>query len=899
MTDWYASSVAYSAVAQWAASHTYANGAIVRQLATPTVGNERCFQAIAGTFAVTWDPSYKGAGVVLSNGNLTATDGGSSATFALLRGTQPRSTGLFYYEATWSVLSPSDSGIGVCNSTLATNNYPGADANGVSAVNDGRLLSNGSQTANQFATWVASDVVCVAVDMTHGKFWVRTNAGNWNNDILINQNPATNTGGYAIPAGSVFPAVWLFINGDAVTINLGATTFAQTVPVGFAAWSPVTLSGVSGGSEPTWNIAKGGQTTETNVQWTECSGNSAQQQNGGVTNTWTAPIARVDTALNTFAFTSGDRLFVSSDHTQTVVGFPLFTQNGNNGVVISVDRTTGNIPPLAADITNGATLIATGSSATLSVNGGGFWQGLTFKAGGSTDTNCVLSIGGGGVVTKFLNCLFQLPSTALSGAIQIAPGSNPSLRFENCVYNFNNANQVFTVSAGRVTFIGGSSNPFPGAYPTNGIIVGGSLVDLKFHGIDFSVVPTGVYIVAPAQTWPAQVSLANCKIGVYTQVMPDQDQISSSVVCSSIDIINCDNSVGYRNEWYRPSGGVRTDPTAIHSGGASDGQQAVSHTYVTWLDSSANVPLAGPPMYIWNTVTGATKTATVEICSAATLNNNDVYLELEYLGDSGDPKSTIINDGIATILTTPAAVTSSAASWVVPMQWNPSAAGGIYLSVDNLTATAMPAGVALVARGELSAYQSSGKYYCEFTALTVGTASGWRLGVVNSGITLHIPLGNDANFSIGYGGDGVVSRNGSTQATLATYTTANLICMAVDLTNNKIWWRKGATGGWNNDVIGNQNPATNTGGVSISAITGPVLPAWSGSTNKDQVTVNFGATAFAGTPPAGFADWAPSPVTQKLQVSFTPQKVGLVRATVKLVKSFPTFVRVDPLITIT
>lgn len=43
MADWYVSSVAYTAVATWAASHAYTLGQIVRQLATPAVGNERCF----------------------------------------------------------------------------------------------------------------------------------------------------------------------------------------------------------------------------------------------------------------------------------------------------------------------------------------------------------------------------------------------------------------------------------------------------------------------------------------------------------------------------------------------------------------------------------------------------------------------------------------------------------------------------------------------------------------------------------------------------------------------------------------------------------------------------------------------------------------------------------------
>lgn len=54
MAKWYVSGdlantlSKHYAVAQWAANHTYATGAIVRQLATPSVGNERCFKVTAG-----------------------------------------------------------------------------------------------------------------------------------------------------------------------------------------------------------------------------------------------------------------------------------------------------------------------------------------------------------------------------------------------------------------------------------------------------------------------------------------------------------------------------------------------------------------------------------------------------------------------------------------------------------------------------------------------------------------------------------------------------------------------------------------------------------------------------------------------------------------------------------
>jgi hypothetical protein len=55
-----------------------------------------------------------------------------------------------------------------------------------------------------------------------------------------------------------------------------------------------------------------------------------------------------------------------------------------------------------------------------------------------------------------------------------------------------------------------------------------------------------------------------------------------------------------------------------------------------------------------------------------------------------------------------------------------------------------------------------------------------------------------------------------------------------------------------NDVIGNQNPATNTGGIDISTM-GDVYPAYNvrNTGSGDMQTVSFGP-AFAFAPPAGF-----------------------------------------------
>lgn len=58
MALWYCGSVQHTAVAQWAAGHVYAAGAIVRQLAAPTDANARCFRTTAGGTSDAAEPSW-------------------------------------------------------------------------------------------------------------------------------------------------------------------------------------------------------------------------------------------------------------------------------------------------------------------------------------------------------------------------------------------------------------------------------------------------------------------------------------------------------------------------------------------------------------------------------------------------------------------------------------------------------------------------------------------------------------------------------------------------------------------------------------------------------------------------------------------------------------------------
>jgi hypothetical protein len=154
--------------------------------------------------------------------------------------------------------------------------------------------------------------------------------------------------------------------------------------------------------------------------------------------------------------------------------------------------------------------------------------------------------------------------------------------------------------------------------------------------------------------------------------------------------------------------------------------------------------------------------------------------------------------------------------------------------------------------------RSTGKYYIEWS---VGRQSGstYGFGLINNTAVAY-NAGSDNNGIVYIGSSGIVKRNNATQATYSTYTTNDIVSMAVDLDNNTFFVRKNG-GDWNGSAL--NNPATNTGGQDISALAKPLRPIWvepsAPASGTDSVTALFGSLAFHYAVPSGFtAGW---PVT--------------------------------------
>lgn len=190
--------------------------------------------------------------------------------------------------------------------------------------------------------------------------------------------------------------------------------------------------------------------------------------------------------------------------------------------------------------------------------------------------------------------------------------------------------------------------------------------------------------------------------------------------------------------------------------------------------------------------------------------------------------------------------------------WDPANKSGITLSNANLTAASTNS----LAKGVTGIQQQSyGRYYFEFTATT--------FSIFANVVGIAIPTVNVATVVNTYVGLAVINQGGGSVCinsasgsgvNLGAIANGDLICCAVDLPAQRIWFRKGAAGNWNANAT--YDPGTGVGGVSFAAIgAAPYVPFLTYNGGGQASTVNFGGQAFSGAVPSGFTAGWPSTLT--------------------------------------
>lgn len=212
-----------------------------------------------------------------------------------------------------------------------------------------------------------------------------------------------------------------------------------------------------------------------------------------------------------------------------------------------------------------------------------------------------------------------------------------------------------------------------------------------------------------------------------------------------------------------------------------------------------------------------------------------VPLLREFLTTLGETPTSYIADELEAQLAT--------ATFSSPTLWNTADKSGMALTNGDLTATVSggaPGGVR-------STNPLTGKVYAEF--LAVSAPGDPMLGITQGDTSLSAWLYNGAGTKsvVWYATAATVyfgAGGGSSPSGISNAATNDILQIAVDVPNDRIWF--GNDNSWSGD------PAAGTGSFSLAGLTGDIFFAFQGA-GTEAITANFGATAFAYTPPAGFS----------------------------------------------
>ena len=174
----------------------------------------------------TWNPSDKGANVVLSNGNLTL--GKNAGNYQSARATISKAGGKWYWEVDIHVRG-SHHWIGIGTSSADINQFPGQDAHGYCFRSSALKYHNNINYS--YGTNFGAQVIGIALDLDVGKIWfAKENVWQESGD------PAAGTGeAFSGISGTFFPMYAIYAVTDSATARFISNNQGYTPPSGFKA----------------------------------------------------------------------------------------------------------------------------------------------------------------------------------------------------------------------------------------------------------------------------------------------------------------------------------------------------------------------------------------------------------------------------------------------------------------------------------------------------------------------------------------------------------------------------------------------------------------------------------------------------------------------------------------
>ncbi len=317
-------------------------------------------------------------------------------------------------------------------------------------------------------------------------------------------------------------------------------------------------------------------------------------------------------------------------------------------------------PPTA--LTTGA-LISIDASVDLNIGGWGYINGLEFRTTAAYAGRPLLISGG-----IYENCFVNISSTN-QNSYPYCGISSGITTFKNCTYKFGNVNQKITHAAQCTLFYEGGSVVAGGTSPDY-LFSGGNGSNITVTGFDASNCSAGVSL-SPGGGYTGNILFYGCKLPAsWTgQLAPSAGE------GVYIEMVNCDGGdTHYRYRNRTKAGETRDETTLVKTGSTTDGTTNVSYKMTT--GTSVSYPITvhrSIALAQWNDTVGSSVTATVDILHDSTTNlkDDEIWLEVWYLGTSGVPLATMISDAKSDVLATATDQATSTATWTTTGMTNP------------------------------------------------------------------------------------------------------------------------------------------------------------------------------------------------------------------------------------
>lgn len=414
---------------------------------------------------------------------------------------------------------------------------------------------------------------------------------------------------------------------------------------------------------------------------------------------------------------AGDTIFLSQAHAESTAASITIALAGTvtspSKIVAANDAAE---PPTAVST---ASVTVTGGN-NITLTGSFYAKGVAFNCGTGATGGVRINVSNSasaGNRQVYEDCDFNIPETGVGNLLRIGNAApvNADAEFINCRFKVGvNSTQIQTIARTRITggsWISGTTTPTT-IFTT---ILGGPC-DLLVENHDFSNLGAAVNLMSGgAVATHGRAIFRNCKLptswsGLLWSSTPTNPGLRA-------EMYNCDNADTNYKLWVEDyAGSTRSETTIVRTGGASDGTTGLSWKMV----SSANaeyptIKLESPEIMQWNS-TLSSVTATVEIVhdtnvaggqgagTGSRFQDDEIWLEVRYLGTSGFPLGTWIRDCKADVLANAADQTDSSEAWTTTGLTTP--------QKQKLSVTFTPAEVGYIVARVVVAKASKTIYVC-------------------------------------------------------------------------------------------------------------------------------------------------------------------------------------------